>query len=57
MVREYALAVGSPPLPEGVTPLHRANYIQTDEWTFGVDAAIDTTRPFPIRIPWDDLAY
>lgn len=56
-VREYALAVGGLPLPKGVTPLHPANYIQTNEWNFGIDSAIDTVHPFPITIPWDELAY
>jgi len=57
VVREYALAVGGLLLPEGVTPLHRSNYIQTNEWTFDNNETVETVHPFPITISWTDLAY
>ncbi len=56
-VRAYALAVGHFPLPPGVTPLHRANYIQVDEWIPGDHDSVETIHPFSIKIPWADLAY
>lgn len=56
-VRAFGLATSTIPLPEGVTPLRSANYVLAEEWTFDGNDAIETVHPFPIKIPWDELAY
>jgi len=58
VVRAFARSI-EVVLPPGVTPLRPdpATYVQVDEWTPETHDAIETTHPFPIRIPWTDLAY
>lgn len=56
-VRAYALSTDALHLPQGVTPLRRANYILTGEWFAEDHGGVHTTHPFPIDIPWSDLAF
>ncbi|MEV6322087.1 Uma2 family endonuclease [Nocardia sp. NPDC051787] len=57
IVRAYALETGHGRLPAGVRPLHPTNYILADEWTPATTDGITIDFPFPIHIPWSDLAY
>ncbi|WP_228566862.1 Uma2 family endonuclease [Nocardia sp. SYP-A9097] len=59
-VRQYAFAAVDFHLPEGVTPLRppkAGEYILTGEWTPEAAEGVGTLHPFPIHIPWSDLAY
>lgn len=56
-VHAFALAESPGPLPEGVRPLHPANYLLTDIWTPKDSDAITTEFPFPIHIPWTELEF
>ncbi|MBU3062474.1 Uma2 family endonuclease [Nocardia sp. NEAU-G5] len=56
-VRAFGLFPNSLALPEGVTSLRSAHYALAEEWTFDDDEGIETMHPFPIKIPWADLAY
>ncbi|MFE3442440.1 Uma2 family endonuclease [Nocardia sp. NPDC059180] len=56
-VRAYGLATSHGPLPDGVLPLRRANYIVAAEWFPGETDGIDFDHPFPILIPWAELEY
>ncbi|MFC4126362.1 Uma2 family endonuclease [Nocardia rhizosphaerae] len=57
VVRAYALSTDEVRLPQGVTPLRRANYILTGEWIADEHTGVQTTHPFTIDIPWTDLAF
>ncbi|MFD6388830.1 Uma2 family endonuclease [Nocardia sp. NPDC060259] len=56
-VRAYALETGHAELPQGVTPLRRANYLVVGEWTQTERAGITFDYPFRIDIPWSALAF
>ncbi|WP_216893768.1 hypothetical protein [Nocardia alni] len=58
VVRAFARSI-EVVLPPGMTPLRpdHAIYVQIDEWTPEAHDHIETIHPFPIKIPWDDLAY
>lgn len=55
LVRAYGLSSGSVHLPDGVRPLHAANYILIDEWSPRDTSGIRIEFPFPIEIPWAEL--
>ncbi|WP_233434428.1 Uma2 family endonuclease [Nocardia yamanashiensis] len=55
IVRAYGLSGESGHLPDGVRPLHPANYILIDEWSPKDTEGIRIEFPFPIEIPWPDL--
>jgi len=57
IVRAYALETGHGRLPEGVHPLRPANYLLAGEWTPADKDGVQIGFPFPIDIPWEDLAY
>jgi Uma2 family endonuclease len=57
IVRAYALETAPGLLPEGVRPLHSANYILAGEWTHDDPDGVDIAFPFPIAIPWSELEY
>jgi Uma2 family endonuclease len=45
-------------LPDGVKPLHEANYVLVDRWTPKDDPeGIEVQFPIPMRIPWDQLGW
>ncbi|NNH71747.1 Uma2 family endonuclease [Nocardia uniformis] len=52
----YALSTPGD-LPDGVTPLRPRQYAQVGEWSHRVHPVISLGHPFPISIPWADLAY
>ncbi|MFI6870054.1 Uma2 family endonuclease [Nocardia sp. NPDC050406] len=56
-VRAYALELEHGLLPDGIRPLHPTNYLLADEWTHDDADDIEFDFPFPIRIPWDELAF
>ncbi|MFC8047924.1 Uma2 family endonuclease [Nocardia sp. NPDC057353] len=56
-VRAYALETGHGVLPAGVRPLRPANYLVAGEWTASDEDGIRIEFPFPIDIPWSELAY
>lgn len=56
-VRAYALEFEHGRIVEGVLPLRPANYILAGEWTHDDPGGIDFGFPFPIHIPWSELAY
>ncbi|WP_420873836.1 Uma2 family endonuclease [Nocardia huaxiensis] len=56
-IRAYALETGHGQLPDGVAPLHPANYIVAGEWKSDVSPAIDFDRPFAVHIPWSELEF
>ncbi|MFC4123325.1 Uma2 family endonuclease [Nocardia rhizosphaerae] len=56
-VRAYALETSPGDLPAGVRPLRPANYLLVGEWTPADEHGIEIDFPFPIRIPWTELAY
>lgn len=56
-VRAYALETGHGRLPDGVRPLRPANYLVVGEWTQADADGISIAFPFPIEIPWSELAY
>ncbi|WP_459956052.1 Uma2 family endonuclease [Nocardia sp. IFM 10818] len=56
-VRAYALQSKPGELPEGVHPLRTANYLLAGEWTHADINGIEFDFPFPIHIPWDELAF
>lgn len=56
-IRAYGLESAPGPLPEGVHPLRRVNYIVAAEWFPGETGGIDIDHPFPIHIPWAELEY
>lgn len=57
IVRAYALETGHGRLPDGVRPLRPANYLLAGEWTPADEDGIRIGFPFPIEIPWSELAY
>ncbi|MFD3506649.1 Uma2 family endonuclease [Nocardia sp. NPDC058666] len=57
VVRAYALSTDEVHLPQGVTPLRKANYILTGEWLADEHPGVQTAHPFPIDIPWTELAF
>lgn len=57
VVRAYALATELGPLPDGVRPLHPANYVLAGEWTPADPDGVHIDFPFPITIPWTELEY
>ncbi|WP_228781132.1 Uma2 family endonuclease [Nocardia cyriacigeorgica] len=57
MVHAYALESTHGKLPEGVRPLHPANYLLTGNWSPKDSDAIVAEHPFPIRIPWSELEF
>ncbi|WP_084505822.1 Uma2 family endonuclease [Nocardia harenae] len=56
-VRAYALETKHGVLPPGVRPLRPANYLIAGEWTASDEDGIRILFPFPIEIPWSELAY
>lgn len=54
-VRAYGLETGVATLPEGVRPLHRADYRLVGEWTHADRDGVAFGYPFPIDIPWAAL--
>ncbi|WP_249358838.1 Uma2 family endonuclease [Nocardia cyriacigeorgica] len=56
-IRAYGLETGVATLPEGVRPLHRADYRLVGEWDHGDEAGVSFRYPFPIEIPWVALAF
>lgn len=56
-VRAFALETEHGPLPDGVAPLHPANYLLAAEWFGDIHDGIDFTHPFPIHIPWSELEF
>ncbi|WP_024799814.1 Uma2 family endonuclease [Nocardia sp. BMG51109] len=57
MVRALALETRPGQLPDGVRPLHRANYLAVGEWTRADTGGIAIDHPFPIHIPWSELEF
>ncbi|TLG11551.1 Uma2 family endonuclease [Nocardia cyriacigeorgica] len=57
MVHAYALESTHGKLPEGVRPLHPANYLLTGNWSPKDSDAIAAEHPFPIYIPWSELEF
>lgn len=57
IVRAFALETGHGRLPDGVSPLHPANYVVAGEWTQAKTDGIAFDFPFPIRIPWSELEF
>lgn len=57
LVRAPALQTVPGELPQGVRPLHPANYLVTGEWAPKDSDAITTDFPFPIHIFWSDLEF
>ncbi|MBF6253402.1 Uma2 family endonuclease [Nocardia farcinica] len=57
VVRSYALETGHGRLPDGVRPLRPANYLLAGEWTPHDQDGVHIDFPFPIDIPWAELAY
>ncbi|MEV0684023.1 Uma2 family endonuclease [Nocardia sp. NPDC050378] len=55
-VQAFGLESGTGPLPAGVSPLHKANYILVGAWSPGDSTEITIGFPFPITILWRDLA-
>lgn len=56
-VQAHALELEPGRLVDGVRPLRRANYILAGEWTRSDTDGIEFDYPFPIRIPWAELAF
>lgn len=56
-VRVFALETSPGPLPNGVQPMHRANYLLVDEWTHAHENGVEINYPFPISIPWSELEF
>ncbi|SUA76939.1 Uncharacterized protein conserved in cyanobacteria [Nocardia otitidiscaviarum] len=57
-VRAFALQTEPGHLvPAGVHLLHTANYLMAAEWTAADTDGIEFDFPFPIRIPWEELAF
>ncbi|MFE6862662.1 Uma2 family endonuclease [Nocardia sp. NPDC057668] len=56
-VRAFGLQTTPAVLPDGVHPLHPANYIAAGEWIPTDTNGIDFDFPFPIHIPWSELQY
>jgi Uma2 family endonuclease len=56
-VRAYALETAPGRLPDGVHPLHSANYLLTGEWTHSDPNGIEIDFPFPIHVPWSELEF
>lgn len=56
-VHAYALETSHGPLPQGVRPLHPANYLLVGKWMVGMSPGIDLETPFPIHIPWSELEF
>ena len=57
VVRAFALETGHARLPDGVSPLHPANYVVAAEWASANTDGIAIDFPFPIRIPWSELEF
>lgn len=56
-VRAYILQTSPGRLAEGVRPLRPANYLLADEWAAADTEGIRIDHPFPILIPWEELAF
>ncbi|WP_342213425.1 Uma2 family endonuclease [Nocardia wallacei] len=56
-VHAFALETRPGLLPEGVRPLHPANYLAVGEWTADDVDGIAIDHPFPIHIPWSELEF
>ncbi|WP_280273118.1 Uma2 family endonuclease [Nocardia wallacei] len=56
-VRAHALETRPGQLPEGVRPLHPANYLAIGEWSPADVEGIVIDHPFPIHIPWSELEF
>jgi len=56
-VRVFALETRPGLLPDGVQPLHRANYLLVGEWTQAEENGVEIGYPFPISIPWSELEF
>ncbi|MFC4124706.1 Uma2 family endonuclease [Nocardia rhizosphaerae] len=56
-VHVYGLASDTAPLPAGVSPLHKANYVLAGTWSPTDSTEITIDFPFPITIPWSELAF
>jgi len=57
VIRAYGLETGYGELPDGVRPLHSANYLVVGEWTHEDSDGVEIDFPFPIRIPWTELEF
>lgn len=55
-VQVYGLASATGSLPDGVSPLHKANYLLVGTWSPADSTEITIDHPFPITIPWPDLS-
>ncbi|MFE6862834.1 Uma2 family endonuclease [Nocardia sp. NPDC057668] len=56
-VQAHALELEPGRLVDGVRPLRPANYILAGEWTRSDSDGIEFDYPFPIHIPWSELAF
>lgn len=56
-VRAFALESQPGKLPEGVRPLHNANYLLAGEWRPEDVAAVTMNHPFFLEIPWSELEF
>ncbi|MFJ1457663.1 Uma2 family endonuclease [Nocardia sp. N2S4-5] len=56
-VRAHALETRPGQLPDGVRPLHPANYLAIGEWSPADVEGIVIDHPFPIHIPWSELEF
>ncbi|MEV6323044.1 Uma2 family endonuclease [Nocardia sp. NPDC051787] len=57
IVRAFALETTHGELPQGTRPLYPANYLLIDKWSPKDSDAIEIDFPFPIHIPWSELAF
>nr|WP_245721963.1 Uma2 family endonuclease [Nocardia crassostreae] len=57
VVRAFALEIEPGHLAEGVRPLRPVNYIVAGEWTPADAGGVEFDWPFPIHVPWDELAF
>ncbi|MFI5778792.1 Uma2 family endonuclease [Nocardia sp. NPDC051570] len=57
VVRAWVLETGHGRISDGVTPLRPANYVVAGEWASAATDGITFGYPFPIRIPWTELAF
>lgn len=57
MIRAFALEAGHGSLPAGVRPLYPVNYMLTGKWSPQDSERISIGFPFPIDIPWPELAF
>jgi Uma2 family endonuclease len=57
VVRAFGLESTHGRLPDGAHPLYPANYLLTAKWTPQDSERISFGFPFPIDIPWPELAF